>query len=322
MRKTKTNIRIIFSSLVIVVMALFINLVLPAVTSAQVGTPTDLVTCSGYACKWCDVFALLQTVFNTATVIIFPLVVIYIIYGAVLYVTSATSGSQDGLTKARGTITDAIIGLILILLSFVIVNAVIVGITGSKIENFVNIDCSVIDTNPGGGDLQDVPAPSNPGTPPGPQAHGTKAEQEVRNVFKAAQPEIKINHENPCPDTVNSYKDCTNVAGMTDNTINGILETNKECEAYKGKSCDLMITAGTEKDGHSTKEGGHLSGSKADFRHNAALDDFIMHGCGDPAGCYIGKRIPGDGSDQYKGPNGSIWADEKGDQPHWDVKFP
>lgn len=113
---------------------------------AQFAKPEDLVPCSGIKCDWCSVFKLLQTVFNTAEVIIFPLIVIYIIYGAVLYIISATSGSEEGLTKARATATDAIIGLVIVLLTFVIVNATIIGIVGNGVtlKQFISVDCSQV----------------------------------------------------------------------------------------------------------------------------------------------------------------------------------
>ncbi len=124
-------------------------LVRPVFAQLPSGT-TDLVPCTGFECNWCSVFQLLQTVFNTAQIIIFPLIVIYIIYGAVLYIISATTGSEEGLTKARATATDAIIGLIIVMLTFVIVNATIVGILGANVslENFVRVDCTKIDTTP------------------------------------------------------------------------------------------------------------------------------------------------------------------------------
>lgn len=297
--------------------------------SAQIGTPVDLVTCSGYACKWCDVFALLQRVFNTAEVIIFPLVVIFVIYGAVLYIISSTSGSEEGLKKARATVTDAIIGLILILLTFVIVNATIIGITGSKLANFISIDCSVIDT--GGSSLGDVPPPRQGGSTaqPGPKAKGTIAEQQARDVFKAQDPKIGVNHDE-CPDAVNRYKDCTNLAGMRDDTVKGIINANQNCEAYEKKSCHMIITGGTEMDGHNASDGAsHIAGYKADFGHNAELDDYVMNSCGGEDSCYVGRRgdpnakpPTGDGAKQYKLPDGSIWAAEPGAHPHWDVTFP
>ncbi len=111
--------------------------------------PPDLVPCAGASCNWCNVFKLLQTVFNTAEVIIFPIIVIFIIYGAVLYIISSITGSEEGISKARETATDAIIGLIIIMLTFIIINATIIGIVGQQVSitNFVNLSCSDITTD-------------------------------------------------------------------------------------------------------------------------------------------------------------------------------
>ena len=117
----------------------------------------DLVTCSGAACNWCSVFEMIQRVFNTAVYIMFPLIVIFIMYAAILYIIGSTSGSEDSLKKARSTLTDAIIGMIIMLLTFIIVNATIVGITGTAdIEDFLSVDCNKINTEP----------PISPSNPP------------------------------------------------------------------------------------------------------------------------------------------------------------
>ena len=87
----------------------------------------------------------------------FPLIVIFIMYAAILYIIGSTSGSEDSLKKARSTLTDAIIGMIIMLLTFIIVNATIVGITGTAdIEDFLSVDCNKINTEP----------PISPSNPP------------------------------------------------------------------------------------------------------------------------------------------------------------
>lgn len=298
----------------LVVFAMFLFATLPAFAQEL----PQLVTCSGGACKWCDVFALLQRVFNTAEVIVFPLVVIYIIYGATLYIISATSGSEEGINKARATVTDAIIGLVLVLLTFVIVNATITGITGGKIENFVSLDCSVVDTGTGDFVIKPPPPPPSEDSLPGPIAQGSATEDGVRNLMKNAKPPISVNH-GKCPDATHRYEDCTNLAGMRGDTINGILQVNQLCAASNGgKSCNLMINGGTELDHHEVDGQSHPAGYKVDFdRPNAALDNYIMHYCPGGKNCSYGVRD--DNATLYRGPGGSIWANEGG---HWDITFP
>lgn len=328
MLKTQKKIRtfVLLGFMLFSFVATAVVFVRPAFAQSSAASQ-DLVTCSGYACKWCDVFGLLQRVFNTAEAIVFPLVVIYIIYGAVLYIISSTSGSEEGLEKARATVTDAIIGLVLILLTFVIVNATIIGITGSKLENFIKIDCSVIDTGLENSTIIPPRSSSSGGTAPSKRSEGTIREQDARNLFLGQDPSIRVNKDECAPGQIEG---CTNVAGMQDDTIQGILDANQACAANRGHSCNLMITGGTETDHHNEGEGGHLDGGKVDFSHNSDIDNYVR-GCAGAgkSACYAGTRTPpprGDGAPLYKLPVGctancAIWADEPGKQPHWDVTF-
>ncbi len=312
-KQTYKNIRQLLMMAAIVAIGFFGLLAKPQMIFAQESTfpeTPQLVTCSGAACKWCDVFALLQRAFNTAEVIIFPIIVIYIIYGAVLYIIGSTSGSEESIEKARSTVTDAIIGLVLLMLTFIIVNAAIIGITGSKIENFVNLDCSVIDTsisNEGGGSITPPPVITKPATPDQ-TALGNITEEAARQIMKDNG--IAINHD-PCPKTTGRVSGCTNLAGMRDATIAGITNTNEACKAFNGgASCNLMINGGTEY-AHAEGTYSHMKGYKVDFAANSALTKYIH------TFKYKGVRSK-DGARQYVDPAGNVYADEGN---HWDVTY-
>jgi len=143
----KNSVKKIFYSLIIsLFFALQVGMAIPAraQTPAPTTTPSiggDLVPCAGPECQWCDVFSLLQRVFNTAAFLLFFLIVIYILYGGILYVIGALAGSDSQTKRAKDIVSDAIAGLIISLLTFVIINAAIVGLTGSRIENFLDIPC-------------------------------------------------------------------------------------------------------------------------------------------------------------------------------------
>lgn len=106
------------------------------------GKPEDLVPCAGAECDWCDVFKLLQNVFNTAALLLSLIIIVFIVYGGVLYIIGATAGSDTQIKRAKEIVGDAITGLIIALLSFIIVNAAIVGLTGARIEDFLNVTCN------------------------------------------------------------------------------------------------------------------------------------------------------------------------------------
>jgi hypothetical protein len=70
-----------------------------------------------------DLRSLIRTVLNYFLGFLGLLTVIFIIYAGILYVTAA--GNDENTTKAKGIIKNAAIGLIIILLSFALVNFVL-----------------------------------------------------------------------------------------------------------------------------------------------------------------------------------------------------
>lgn len=67
--------------------------------------------------------SLITNVTNLLLFVAGAVAVIFIIIGAIMYATSA--GNEQNVTKAKGTIVNAVIGLIIAVLAFVIVNFVI-----------------------------------------------------------------------------------------------------------------------------------------------------------------------------------------------------
>jgi amino acid transporter len=76
---------------------------------------TDLGTLLGNVINWVLGFAALVAV-------------LFIIYGGILYISS--SGNEGRVENAKKTITNAVLGLIVIILSFFIVNFVIATVKG------------------------------------------------------------------------------------------------------------------------------------------------------------------------------------------------
>lgn len=67
-----------------------------------------------------DFGVLIKNVTNLLLFVAGAVAVIFIIVGAIMYATSA--GNEENTRKAKGTITNAVIGLIIAMLSLVIVN--------------------------------------------------------------------------------------------------------------------------------------------------------------------------------------------------------
>ncbi|HHX58221.1 MAG TPA: hypothetical protein GX706_00405, partial [Candidatus Moranbacteria bacterium] len=131
-------------------------------------------------------------------------------------------------------------------------------------------------------------------------------EKEVRDLLAAEG--IGINNP-PCTTTRRS--NCTNVAGMKQETIQGIIDLKRKC------NCEVIVTGGTEP-GHSSA---HTNGSKADFRSHyfggkpSELTNYIVRD--KKFGEKIGVRPGNYGGDIYR--DGDNYYVKEGD--HWDVCF-
>lgn len=82
--------------------------------------PEELIKISGGAT---DIRSLVLTIVNTVLTFLGVVAVIMIIYGGMLYVTAA--GAQEKIDKGKKILMYTVIGIVIIMLSFVIVNAVL-----------------------------------------------------------------------------------------------------------------------------------------------------------------------------------------------------
>ncbi len=81
-----------------------------------------------------DLASIIKTILNLAFGLAGLIAVFYLIYGGYLYI---TSGGGEGAENAKKTILNAVIGLIVILVAFALVNFVWSRITGTSLENQV-----------------------------------------------------------------------------------------------------------------------------------------------------------------------------------------
>lgn len=68
-----------------------------------------------------DIFAALQNILDFLFALAGALAVLWLIYGGILYITGGAKGAE----AAKGTIINAVIGVVVILLSYVILNTVV-----------------------------------------------------------------------------------------------------------------------------------------------------------------------------------------------------
>ena len=111
----------------VVAMAAIVSL--PSIVSAQAQPPIQCPRDLGYLCTDGSVASMFRLILNWALTIAFLAAVVYLIYGGFQYISSA--GNTDQATKGRGTIVNAVIGIIIIVLSYTIVQIVYNFVTGS-----------------------------------------------------------------------------------------------------------------------------------------------------------------------------------------------
>lgn len=125
---TKFNFTVLVQAVLLALLALS-PLLIPSFANAA---PIDQLinTCpQGYRCNEGDIGGLFHTILNWALIISFMVAVIFLIYGGFRYITSG--GNQDSATKGKDTVVHALIGIAIILFSFLIVQVAFRFLTSS-----------------------------------------------------------------------------------------------------------------------------------------------------------------------------------------------
>lgn len=107
---------------------IFIFIISPFIIQAA-----GLVPCGGDgepSCGLCHLFVMIRSVIVFLTGIAAVVLAIMLIVGGIMFVTA--HGNPEWVTKARKTITGAIIGFLIVIMSWIIVNSVITFATGSE----------------------------------------------------------------------------------------------------------------------------------------------------------------------------------------------
>jgi hypothetical protein len=123
MKYIKQNNKIIKELVVFTILAL---LLIPVLTNAAIIVqPSGLVPCGGpnqNECTLCDLLVLVQRVLKFALEIAFLIIIGFVVYGGFRWIFSL--GKEENLKAGQQIITNAIIGLIIILTAWIIVNTI------------------------------------------------------------------------------------------------------------------------------------------------------------------------------------------------------
>ncbi len=94
---------------------------------------------SAAGCSLCDGVKVAANIINTMTEVAIILAVGMTIYGAIMLMVSG--GSEERVRKGKGIITSAVIGLVIVLAGWLIINTVLHLITGKVDFPWADIQC-------------------------------------------------------------------------------------------------------------------------------------------------------------------------------------
>lgn len=253
---------------------------LPSLVFAQAG---GLVPCGGQngdPCNTNDVVGFANSMIDYLIKALGVIAVIVMVYAGFKLVVSA--GNEGEWTKAKELFTNVIIGIILILAAWLIVDTVLKGLTGRGLGDWTE-ELQMTDPSPTA-----PTAPNNYGV----SADGRYTDAEAR----AALDDADIGVWESAPGR-------TSLSNMNQATINEAVRIKQAC------GCSVTVTGGTE-GGHAPGTYSHASGHKIDLDDSPGLNSYITSNY-----TYAGRRS-GDNALIYNAPNGAVYYKE-GD--HWDV---
>lgn len=253
---------------------LFFVVVLLAFLPIDTITAAGLVTCDGVDCSACDFVGMVNIIIKW----IFGLV--FVLFAGIMAVAGfglvTSGGNQSALEAAKSKFTNGIIGLIIVMAGWLIVDTIMRGVVGggstgvaagelagwgpwSQVKcqvqtesiAFVRESSSVIDP------LQ--------GTVSAPTAASGGLTQADAEALLLGKP-ISFVSTGSCTDK--SKTNCTSLDGIQPATVNGLISLQSSV------GVPLIVTGGTEA-GHSDGTYSHSNGYKIDVKPNKALNDYI-----------------------------------------------
>lgn len=278
----------------ILFIALLIFILPIDVVTAQGG----FVTCNGTNCSACNFVELLNLLIKWLLGIVFVIFAVMMTIAGFGLVTSG--GNQSALDAAKSKFTNGIIGIIIILAAWIIVDTLLRGTLagGGVIKGWgpwSEVQCMVqTESQPwsrSGRDAVDptVVTPPSPAAPSGTASHAA--------AVAALGGGFVISSSGNCSDKTN--RSCTSLDGMRDLTITRV----KELQSAVGTG--LVVTGGTEV-GHAAGTYSHANGYKIDLRPNTQLNSYIEN--------------------NFTKTSGSKWKDSRGNvyyrhgpPDHWDI---
>lgn len=249
----------------------------------------------------------LSQIFRLTIVFASALAVFQLIRGGFMYITSASFGTKN---DAKKIIQETMLGLALVLGSWVIVATIFAGNDKIVSGGFLNFDFNI----------PAIPAKPNENPPAGTAGAGgvrpgypltpQQVEQNTNILIDLENhnPPVTVNNDGrPC--TTGGTIGCTNVVGLPSSAINGVKNLATAC------GCSVQITGGTE-GGHSNHG---FNMAAVDLSPTSELNAYLAKTNPVAANPTNGTRvrIPGGGTYTYEttGANGRATGN------HWHVQY-
>ncbi len=250
-----------------------------------------IVPCGGTGqgeCRACDFVKLGQNLINWFIAISASTIALTFAVGGMKMVMSG--GDTGAVSSARTMMTNSVIGLIIILGSWLIVDSMLKLFLNDQSYGVWNeVQCV-------SGPVATTPTPPVVGAPSGngPVATGKMTDTSARELLKASGVDTKTTN--------------TSLEGINAKTVQDAIDLKKDC------NCTFIITGGTEgTGGHANGTMSHGTGYKYDIRPNDQLNNYIEKTSGWTKGT---RNDGGTVITTYTAPDGNVYARE-GD--HWDV---
>lgn len=242
------------------------------------GVNAGLVTCGGIDCDACDLVSMVNNIINWLITIMSAVAVLSLMVAGFRMVTAG--GDEGSWTAAKSRFMNIVIGFILFLAAWLIVDTVLKGLTGQGLDFYGNIDCTAAAQQTA---AQVTNADEQPGTNAAVLASAGKyTDSDARQALSNAG--ITVNK---------TMAQGTSLEGINKSTIDEAIRVQRLC------NCEVVITAGTE-GGHTNGTYSHGNGYKIDLRRSSELTTYIQQNFrqsgtrnGDNAILYTDYTTPG-----------------------------
>lgn len=261
----------------------------------------EAISCDGPDCQFCHAVQGLNIIIDFLIYAGGLIATALVLWVGFLFLTSGGSTSQR--EKAKKILWNAVIGLVITMSAYLIVDLVISSFINPKFEARYGswrsgLRCVPVVERPVG----------NRNLPP--EGDGNYTHEEAMQILERAGITVTSTNGIVRADCT-GISGCTSLEGIRYSTLNQLVQMKLRC----GSSCDVIVTGGTE-GGHATGNTSHGSGFKIDVQDTQSVNNFIQT---NPYFTRDGSRL-----DPNTGRSDPRWIDSCRNEyvrepTHWDI---